>query len=74
LFEVGYLDKHEPYYQDRFYQTRNESFYKVENEFPRIKENELRNGVSDVRYSVILAMCDEYQVTENTIFNVLKEL
>lgn len=74
LFEVGYLDKHEPYYQDRFYQTRNESFYKVENEFPRIKENELRNGVSDVRYSVILAMCDEYQVTENTIFNVFKEL
>ncbi|MDD4847850.1 MAG: PD-(D/E)XK motif protein [Bacteroidales bacterium] len=74
LFEVGYLDKHEPYYQDRFYQTRNESFYKVENDFPRIKENELRNGVCDVRYSVILAMCDEYQVTENTIFNVLKEL
>lgn len=74
LFEVGYLDKHEPYYQDRFYQTRNENFYKVENEFPRIKENELRNGVCDLRYSVVLAMCDEYQVTENTIFNVLKQL
>ncbi|HPW96584.1 MAG TPA: PD-(D/E)XK motif protein [Paludibacteraceae bacterium] len=74
LFEVGYLDKHEPFYQDRFYQQRHESFYKVETDFPRIKENELRNGVSDVKYSIILAMCDEYLTSENQIFNVLKDL
>lgn len=74
LFEVGYLDRHEPFYQDRFYQQRHESFYKVETDFPRIKENELRNGVSDVKYSIILAMCDEYLTSENQLFNVLKDL
>jgi hypothetical protein len=74
LFEVGYLDKHEPFYQDIFYQVRNENYYKIENDFPRIKENELRGGVSDVQYSIILAMCDEYLVTENQIFNTIKEL
>lgn len=74
LFEAGYLDKHEPFYQDRFYQLRNENFYKIENDFPRIKENELRGGVSDVKYSIILAMCDEYLVSENNIFNIIKEL
>jgi hypothetical protein len=71
LFEVGYLDKHESFYQDRFYQTRNENYYKIENEFPRIKESELRNGISDVKYSIILAMCNEYLVFENQVFNIL---
>ena len=74
LFEAGYLDKHEPFYQDRFYQVRNENFYKIENDFPRIKENELRGGVSDVKYSIILAMCDECLVSENQLFNAIKSL
>ncbi len=72
LFEAGYSDKHEYLYQDRFYQVRSENFYKIENKFPRIKENELRRGVSDVRYSIILAMCDEFLVSENQVFNVMK--
>ncbi len=74
LFEAGYLDKHESFYQDRFYQVRNENFYKIENDFPRIKENELRRGVSDVKYSIILAMYDEYLVSENQLFNTVKFL
>ena len=71
LFEAGYLDKHEVFYQDKFYQTRNENYYKIEKEFPRIKENELRSGVSDVKYSIILAMCDEFLVSESQIFNTI---
>ncbi|MDR1171222.1 MAG: PD-(D/E)XK motif protein [Bacteroidales bacterium] len=74
LFEGGYLDKHEPFYQDKFYQIRNENYYKIENDFPRIKENELRGGVSDVKYAIILAMCDEYLIPENHFFDTLKEL
>ncbi|KGN85363.1 PD-(D/E)XK motif protein [Porphyromonas sp. COT-290 OH860] len=73
LFEAGYLDRHEPFYQDKFYQIRSENFYKVENNFPRIRENELRSGVSDVRYAIILAMCDEYLVSENQLFNILRQ-
>lgn len=74
LFEVGYFDKHGPFYRDRFYQQRHENFYKINSDFPRIRENELRNGVSDVKYAIILALCDEYLVSENQIFNVLNEL
>ena len=73
LFETGYTDKHEPHYQERFYQVRNEKYYKIENDFPRIKENELRSGVSNVKYSIILAMCSEYLITENKIFTTIKE-
>jgi hypothetical protein len=71
LLEAGYFDNHESFYQDRFYQIRNENYYKIKNDFPRIRENELRNGVSDVKYSIILAMCDEYLITENQIFNTI---
>ena len=71
LFESGYSDRHEPFYQDRFYQVRNENFYKIENDFPRIRENELRSGVSDVKYTIIPAMCDEYLISENQIFNTI---
>lgn len=74
LFEAGYLDIHESFYLDKFYQVRNENFYKVENDFPSIRENELRGGVSDVKYSIILAMCDEYLVSENQLFNTIKSL
>jgi len=74
LFEAGYLDKHETLYRDRFYQIRNENYFKIERDFPRIKENELRSGVSDIKYSIILAMCDEYLVAEKQILNIIKDL
>ena len=71
LFEAGYLDKHEPFYKDRFYKVRSENYYKIGDNFPRIREKELRSGVSEVKYSIILAMCDEYLVSENQIFNII---
>ena len=74
LFEVGYLDKHKQLYRNRCYQIRNENYYKVENNFPRIKENELRNGISDVKYSIILSMCNEYLITKNQLFNSIIEI
>lgn len=69
LFEVGYFDKHELNYIYRSYKIRSENYYKIENEFPRIKENELRKGISDVRYSIILSMCNEYLIPEQEVIN-----
>lgn len=74
LLEVGYFDKHAEIYKERCYQIRQENFYKIENDFPRIKENEIRDGVGDVKYSVILSQCKEYLVAENTIFNTLENI
>jgi len=30
--------------------------------------------VSDVKYSIVLAMCDEFLTSENQVFNTIKEL
>lgn len=68
LFEVGYYERHQSLYDSRFYQIRKENFYHISDSFPRIKENELREGVSGVKYSVSLDSCNEYLIPENQIF------
>lgn len=72
LFEVGFLPKHESLYKDRFYQVRTENYYRIERDFPRIKESELRNGVSRVEYAIVLSMCEEYLTPENQVLNIMK--
>jgi len=68
LFEVGYFEHHKSLYDSRFYQIRKENFYHITDNFPRIKENELREGVSNVKYSVSLDSCNEYLIPENQLF------
>lgn len=72
LFEVGYFDIHKPIYQDTGYNIRQEIIYKVEGEFPRITENEIRNGVGDVKYSIVISDCLSFVRTETELFqNIL---
>lgn len=74
LMEAGYFDNHRPLYSDRCYKIRKENIYYVHNAFPRIKENELRNGVSNVIYSINVSACTEYLVNENEHFNCIQSL
>lgn len=74
LFEFGYIDRQEYLYNNRCYQIRNESFYQINDDFPRIKENELRKGVGDVKYSIILDRCNEYLVSEKYVLNIIKSI
>ena len=71
LFEVGYFEIHKPLYESDGYNIRQENIYKVEGEFPRITENEIRHGVGDVKYSIIVADCLSYARTETELFNLI---
>lgn len=72
LFESGYLDSQESLYENKAYQMRSETVYIVNKEFPRIREDELRGGVCDVKYSIVLVMCEDYIVSINEFFNNIK--
>lgn len=72
LIEVKYIASHESLYAERFYKKRNKKCYKVLADFPRIMENDLRNGVSNVVYAISIGMCDEYLVSEGVLFNTIK--
>lgn len=72
LYEVGYFDLQRDLYDTIGYQIRQDIFYKVENDFPRIEENDIRAGVGDVKYSIILSQCTPYVIDETTVFNTIK--
>lgn len=71
LFEAGYSDCQKYIYESRCYKIRSEHFYDIRGDFPRIKENDLRNGVSDIKYTISLSMCDDYLVSEGTVLNTI---
>lgn len=71
LYEVGYFEQQENLYSSIGYHVRQGNYYKVEGDFPRLQENELRNGVGDVKYSIILSQCTTFIIDENTVFNTI---
>lgn len=71
LIEAGFFDHHRQLYTDIGYFIRQELFYKVENSFPRIEEGDIRNGVGDVKYSIIVSLCSDFIRTEQEVFQTL---
>lgn len=71
LLEAGYFIHHHQYYSDIGYFSRQDKFYEVEREFPRIEEKDLRNGVGDVKYSIIISQCSDYVKPEEYIFQTI---
>jgi hypothetical protein len=68
LYEAGYFEKHASLYDSLGYFIRQDNFYKVHNDFPRIQENEIRSGVGDVKYSIIISQCEMYKQSEDFVF------
>lgn len=71
LMEAGYFEHHAHQYEATGYTIRNESYYNVSGNFPRLEEKDLRPGVGDVKYSIITSLCSEYMLTEEDVFNEL---
>lgn len=72
LLMAGYMDEQSDSYT-KYYRIRKEACYKVDDDFPRIKENELRDGVSNVQYSISITHCMNFLVPEDRIFNIIKD-
>lgn len=71
LLEAGFFNHHREIYKDTGYFIRNDAFYRIEGEFPRIEENEIRSGVGDVKYSIIVENCQNYLTTETEVLTNL---
>ena len=71
LMNAGYLDEHEQNYENT-YAVNKEYFFKVTEGFPRIIK--LPVGVGDVKYSVVLSACKNFEADINeAIKNLLEE-
>ena len=71
LLEAGYFDQQMHLYEHIGYFIRQDVFYKVKNEFPRIEEKDIRNGVGDVKYSIVISQCSDFIRTEQQVFQTL---
>ncbi|MBK9300448.1 MAG: PD-(D/E)XK motif protein [Bacteroidetes bacterium] len=71
IYEVGYFDLQRNLYETIGYHIRQDVFYKVENDFPRIEENDIRTGVGDVKYTIIISQCTPFQISETKVFDTV---
>ena len=62
LIEAGYLDSHREFYSDTRYRHRETTFFIVTEGFPRITARDLRAGISECKYTVLLTACAPYKV------------
>jgi hypothetical protein len=67
LFEVGYLDIHTARYDNIEYIIREFNYFKVGEDFPKIIESDLRTGVGDVRYTISVAACRRFIISESEV-------
>lgn len=72
LQEVGYLDAHEPQYTRVGYAIREANYFHVRDDFPRIKESDLRSGVGDVGYTILVSECKHYQLDRESAVAMIR--
>ena len=71
LLQGGYFFHHAFRYDLTGYQIRQELFYRVRDNFPRIEEVDIRAGIGDVKYSIMLSEQSEYLVPETFVFETI---
>lgn len=69
LIEAGYFEHHTEYYEKNGYSIRQENFYKVTENFPKITEAMIPAGVGDVRYSLVISANESWMMKEEDIFH-----
>ena len=70
LLDEGYMDAHEELYRSG-YAFRNIRAYRVVPGFPRILEGDLKPGVGDVSYSVVLSACEPFKIAIDEALDTL---
>ena len=68
LLQGGYFTHHKALYDSTGYHIRQGTFYNVRGDFPRLEEKDLRAGVGEVKYSIILSNFTGYIVSESSVF------
>lgn len=71
LIYYGYFNIDTAAYKERRYHKRRENYYLVQSEFPRIKKDDLLLGVSDVKYTITLAVPTENIIEESNVLNCI---
>lgn len=72
LLQTGYRDTDAPNYLER-YAIRSVRLFDVRDDFPRIVASDLRRGVGEVRYSILLSECERFRITDDAARNLIQQ-
>jgi hypothetical protein len=72
LFNAGYLEKHRARYKKTGYHDRDIQIFRVSENFPRIIETDLKPGVGDVHYSIELAVCWPFRISQEEFISEME--
>ena len=67
LLEAGFLQTQAAQYESVRYHVRGTHLFQVKGAFPRIIEADLKPGVGAVKYSISVAECRHFAVTEDVL-------
>ena len=67
LFKAGYLDIHRDKYLVQGYIDRAVNIFEIRDNFPRIIEKDLKNGVGDVQYTIDVSACTPFRESEENL-------
>jgi hypothetical protein len=71
LVEADYLESQREIYSSPRYSIRREHFFRVNESFPRLREDSLPSGVEDVRYQVAVAACTDFETFPAEVLDVV---
>jgi len=68
----GYRHEDADSYADIGYTVRSRLQFRVQNDFPRVVAGDLRPGVSEVKYSVAVTACAQFEISEGELGELLR--
>jgi hypothetical protein len=71
LVRYGYLSDQRSLYDEPRYTIRRQRFWRVGGSFPRITEADLRPGVGDCEYRIVVAGLDQYVLSDKDVHAVV---
>jgi len=71
LMLYGYLNIHEENYCNIGYSVRKLLMYQVREGFPMILVTEIPNGVGDIKYSVSISACSDYEIQLSDLIEMI---
>lgn len=71
LLETGYIEL--PEYSEKYYLVSKESVYRVTEGFPRLKSQNLPQGIISVQYKIEIKECKPFEISLNDFRRIINE-
>ncbi|HDX9508668.1 TPA: PD-(D/E)XK motif protein [Bacillus cereus] len=73
LFHIGYLEAQSDIYEENKFVVVNSYYFMIDENFPRIISSDLPEGISNVKYQLLLDSCKDHMIDNEKLFGEIRE-